>query len=263
MSMKVAVVGGTGAVGALVVDDLVERGDEVRVLSRRSRGGMPAGVSHRPIDLETGEGLIDGVAGMDAVVDASNDLRRAEAVLAEGTRRLLEAEAAASVGHHVAISIVGCDRTPLPYYGVKVAQEEAVVGGSVPWSILRATQFHTLVAGLFASASRVRIAPTVSIELQPIDPAVVAHRIVEVVHSEPGGRLPDIAGPRVQSLTELSRAWRERAGRMLLPVPVPIPGKLGRALRSGSLCNPDAAVEGPTFGEWLASGSGSGLGGAP
>jgi uncharacterized protein YbjT (DUF2867 family) len=259
--VRVAVVGGTGTVGTLVVGELAGREDEVRVLSRRSRGGLPAGVSHQSIDLETGEGLIDGVAGIEAVVDASNDLRRAEAVLAEGTRRLLEAEATAGVGHHVAISIVGCDRTPLSYYGVKVAQEEEVAAGSVPWSILRATQFHTLVAWLFASASRLRVAPTGGIELQPIDPAVVARRIAEVVHSEPCGRLPDIAGPRVQTLTELSRAWRERAGRGLLPVPAPIPGKLGRALRSGSLCNPDAAVEGLTFGEWLASGSGSGLGG--
>jgi uncharacterized protein YbjT (DUF2867 family) len=260
--MRVAVVGGTGVVGSLVVGELEARGDEVRILSRRPPKELPNGASHYPVDLIDGEGLPDGVAGVDVVVDASNELKKAEAVLVEGTRRLLEAEAEAGVGHHVAISIVGCDRTPWSYYGVKVAQEEAIAAGPVPWSTLRATQFHTLLSWFFESAARWRLAPTGRIRLQPIDPAVVARRVAEVVRSEPGGRLPEIAGPRVETLTELSRAWREQTARKVLPVPAPIPGKLGRALRSDSLCNPSATADGPTFAEWL-SGSGQGSGSAP
>lgn len=260
--MRIAVVGGTGAVGSLVVGELAAHGDEVRILSRRPPGELSSGTSHHRVDLETGEGLPEGMAGMDAVVDASNELKKAEAVLVDGTRRLLEAEAAAGVSHHVAISIVGCDRTPTSYYDAKAAQEEVVKAGPVAWSTLRATQFHTLLSWLFESAGRWRVTPAGRIPLQPIDPAVVARRIAEVVHSEPGGRLPDIAGPRVETLTELSRAWRERSGRRSLPVPMAIPGKLGRALRGESLCNPGVAADGPTFAEWL-SGEGPRSGSIP
>ena len=254
--MRIAVVGGTGLLGSLVVRELAAGGDEVRVLSRRAPARMPAGISHRHIDLAAGVGLAAGVEGMEAVVDASNALKEAEGVLVEGTRRLLEAESAAGVGHHIAISIVGCDRTPWAYYDAKTAQEEAVAAGPVPWSTLRATQFHQLLSGTFESAGRYRVAPASRrIRLQPIDPAVVAKRLAEIAHAGPAGRVPDIAGPAVQSLSDLSRAWRRHAGRRLFPIPAPIPGKLGRALREASLCNPEAATDGPTFAEWLGSGS--------
>lgn len=239
-------------VGALVVGELAGRGDEVRVLSRRPGGDLPAGASHRRVDLSTGDGLSAGVEEVDAVVDAANEMRRAEAVLVGGTRRLLEAEAGAGVGHHLAISIVGCERTPYSYYRVKVAQEREVASGPVPWSVLRATQFHTLLAGVFAMAARGRLLPTGRIRLQPIDPAVVAHRIAEAVHAGPSGHLPDIAGPEVRTLTELARAWRGHDGRSLLPIRAPIVGRLGRALRAGTLCDPAAAAGGPTFERWLA-----------
>jgi uncharacterized protein YbjT (DUF2867 family) len=255
--MRIAVVGGTGVLGSLVVGELVARGDEVRILSRRAPARMPQGASHRRIDLADGEGLSEGIEGMEAVVDASNELKKAEAVLVEGTRRLLEAESAAGVDHHVAISIVGCDRTPWSYYDAKVAQEQAVSAGPVPWSTLRATQFHQLLSGTFGSAGRYRLAPVSRrVRLQPIDPAVVAKRLAEIAHAEPAGRVPDVAGPRVQTLSELSRAWRRHAGRRLLPIPAPIPGKLGRSLREGSLCNPEAAAGGPTLAEWLGGGPG-------
>lgn len=249
--MRVAVVGGTGVVGSLVVQELAARGDEVRILSRRPPRQVPPGVSHRPVDLAAGEGLTEGVEGIETVVDAANELKKAKAVLVEGARRLLEAEAAAGVGHHVAISIVGCDRTPVPYYRVKVAQEEAVAAGPVPWSTLRATQFHNLLDWVFQSAARRRVAPVGGIPIQPVDPAVVARRVVEIVHSEPGGRVPEVAGPRVERIGDLSRVWREQRGGRLLPVPIAIPGKLGRALRGESICNRGAAAGGPNFAEWL------------
>lgn len=249
--MRAAVVGGTGVVGSLVAKELSARGDEVRILSRRAPRELPPGAVHRRVDLASGDGLEDGVSGEDAVVDASNALREAQDVLVDGTRRLLAAEAAAGVGHHVAISIVGCDRTPIAYYRAKVAQEEAVEGGTVPWSIQRATQFHPLLAWLFESAARWRVVPAGGIPVQPVAPAVVARRIAEVVHAGPGGRVPEVAGPRVERLGDLSRAWREHSGRRALPVPVAIPGKLGRALRGESICNREAAAGGPTFAEWL------------
>lgn len=252
--MRVAVVGGTGTLGAAVVARLVERGDEVLVLSRGSRGGAsaPAGASHRRVDLTTGEGLGAALAGVDAVIDAANSQKQAGPVLVEGTRRLLEAEAGAGVGHHLAISIVGCDRVPMGYYEVKVEQERAVAAGAVPWSLLRATQFHPLVADMLAAAARWRLRPTGAARVQPVDVGVVATRLADAVHAAPAGRLPDLGGPEVRTLSEMGRAWREAHGRRLLPLRVPSLGKLGHALRDGGLCDPAAATPGPTFEQWLA-----------
>jgi uncharacterized protein YbjT (DUF2867 family) len=253
--MQVAVVGGTGTLGAPLVAELIERGNEVLVLSRGSAGAKPPpGASHRRVDLATGSGLAEGLGGVDVVVDAANAQKRASEVLVEGTRRLLEAETAAGVRHHLTISVVGCDRVPLGYYRLKTAQEEALAAGAVPWSLLRATQFHPLLAAVFAAAARRRIRPTGKARLQPIDVGVVARRLADAVQSEPAGRLPDLAGPEVRTLGELSRAWQRADGRRLLGLRVPSIGKLGRALRDGGLCDPSAAAAGPSFEEWLRDG---------
>jgi uncharacterized protein YbjT (DUF2867 family) len=250
--LKVAVVGGTGTLGKMVVRELVGRGDEVRVLSRSEANGLPEGATHRRVDLASGEGLGDALTGVECVVEAANSRKRAQEVLVEGTTRLLEAEAAAGVRHHVAVSIVGCDRVPMAYYSAKVAQEEAVVAGSVPWSLLRATQFHQLLDWAFAGAARFGVVPTGSARIQPIDPVVVAQQLAEAVHADPIGRLPDVAGPELRTLGELARTWRSARGRPRLPLRIPMVGRAGRALRSGGLCDSGAAVSCRTFAEWLA-----------
>ncbi|MEU3473853.1 NAD(P)H-binding protein [Rhodococcus sp. NPDC006774] len=133
--MKLAVAGGTGTVGVHVVEVARQRGHEVVVLSRS------AGV-----DLVSGSGLSDALAGVDAVVDVAStqtiSAKESMSFFAAVTRNLLTAEGAAGVGHHVALSIVGIDRAPHSYYAGKVEQERIIRAGTVPWTILRATQFH-------------------------------------------------------------------------------------------------------------------------
>jgi uncharacterized protein YbjT (DUF2867 family) len=249
--MKAAVVGGTGALGAPLVAALAGRGDDVRVLSRGEPAKLPAGASHRRVDLTTGEGLAEALTGVEVVVDASNSTARNPApVLLEGTRRLMRAGAEAGVRHHVGVSIVGCDRVPTPYYKVKVDQEEAIAAGEVPWSLLRATQFHSFIAWIFGQAGRLRVVPSGSAKLQPIDATVVAERLAAVAHAEPGGQLADVAGPEVLTLTQLAGAWRA-AGHRAVPLRLPMVGRIGRPLREGALCDPAAAAGGPTFQEWL------------
>jgi len=255
LAMKVAVVGGTGVLGKLVVAELASRGDEVLALSRKAPGTLPDGASHRRIDLTTGDGIEDALAGVDVVVDCSNESPRgAGPVLVGGTKRLLRAGAEAGVRHHVGISIVGCDRVPTGYYKVKVEQEQAIAAGGVPWSLLRATQFHTLLAWAFARTARWRLIPTGKARLQPIDPAVVVERLAEAAHADPAGRLPDVAGPEVRTLTELARSWRAVDGHRLLSLRIPTVGKVGRPIGEAALCNPGAAAGGPTFEGWLARG---------
>lgn len=254
--MRVAVIGGTGELGSLVVAELAAHGDAVRAISRNApaTGKLPAGVSHARADVASGEGLRAALDGIDVVVDASNDRRRPRKVLVNGTVRLLAAERDAGVRHHVAISIVGCDRVPHFYYRAKVAQEQAIASGPVPSTLLRATQFHSMQADAFAAAARLRVLPKVRILLQPIDTAVVARRIAELVHGEPAGRVADMAGPRVESLDALANQWRAHDGRRLLPLRLPpaVLGGGGRQMAAGLLTDPAAAVDGPTFAQWLA-----------
>ncbi|HEY2054251.1 MAG TPA: NAD(P)H-binding protein [Solirubrobacterales bacterium] len=248
--MTVAVVGGTGTLGSLVVADLLGRGERVAVLSRRA-AGVPAGAEHRRVDLTTGEGLDLALDGVHAVVDAANSQKGAKETLVAGTGRLLEAGALAGVANHVTISIVGIDRLPMSYYRAKLAQEEALEAGDVPWTLLRATQFHQLVDSAFAAAARFGVRPTGTAKVQPIDPTVVAARLAEAAPAAPAGRLPDIGGPRVQTLTELSGAWAAARGKRRLHLRVPAWGKIGKGLAAGAICDARAAAPGEDFEEWL------------
>lgn len=253
--MRVAVIGGTGGLGSLLVAELAARGDAVRAVSRSAprSGALPIGVEHARADLASGEGLRAALEGVDAVVDASNARRAARAVLVDGTLRLAAAAADAGVAHRVLISIVGCDRVPHPYYKTKVAQERALAGGTTPWSLLRATQFHSLVGEMLAPAMRLRVLPLVRVPLQPIDAPVVARRLAEVVRAGPSGRVPDVAGPQVEQLDALARAWAAHDGRRLLPLRLPprALGRGGREMAAGHLTDPAAATPGPTYAEWL------------
>lgn len=251
--MKIAVVGGTGMLGRPLVAELASLGDEVLALSRKPGEGLPDGVADRCVDLTTGEGLTEALVGVEVVVDASNsDPRNAGPVLVEGTRRLLRAGTKAGVAHHVGVSIVGCDKVPMAYYKVKVEQEEAIAAGGVPWSVLRATQFHSLLGWAFEQTGRLRVRPTGKAPLQPVDAPVVAAQLAEAAHAEPGGYLPEVAGPQVQTLSELAADWRRVKGQRALPLPVPSVGRILRPIGEGALCHSSAAAGGSTFEQWLA-----------
>jgi uncharacterized protein YbjT (DUF2867 family) len=248
VAMLIAVTGGTGTLGREVVRELSERGHDVRALSRRS--------PEHPVDLTTGEGLDAALAGVEVVVDAANAGPRrkaAEAVLVDGTRRLLAAEARAGVAHHIAVSIVGIDRVPYAYYEVKLAQEAVVRDGGVPWTIVRATQFHTLLDMAFSATARAAILPGAGFPLQPVDPREVAAAIADTAEAEPSRAITQFAGPEVRSMRELAQEWRELTGRRAAIVPVPLAGATGRALRAGELTHPGAWTGRRTFADWLAA----------
>lgn len=248
--MRVAVLGATGTLGSRVVKALVSRGHDPIVLSRRAGDGE---LERRVVDVATGFGLEDGLAGAEAVVDAVNDQKQARHVLAEGTPKLIAAAEAAGVGHLLSMSIVGADRVPIGYYRVKTAQEAAVEAGSVPWTILRATQFPQLLDSMLKRAARSRIAPRGAARFQPVDPAVVADAVVALLEAGPSGRAPEVVGPQVETLTDIGATWRAARGkRFLLPLRVPAFGAAGRALAAGALTAPDTPGGGPTWAEWLA-----------
>lgn len=248
--MRIAVAGATGTVGKPIAAELERGGHEVRRLSR--------GSETHPVDLLTGEGLDEALEDCEAVVDASNaagSAKKSRALLVDGGRRLLEAEARAGVGHHLCLSIIGIDRVPIAYYGIKQEQEELVREAAVPWTILRATQFHQLLDAAFSSIARARILPRIGAPLQPIDPVEVAALAAEIASGEPRHGTTTIAGPRVEPIADLAQAWKAARGKRALLVPIPLPGKAGISLRAGGLTDPRADHQGKvTFEDWLAAG---------
>ncbi|MET9360092.1 NAD(P)H-binding protein [Streptomyces sp. NPDC006632] len=246
-ALDIAVAGGTGTLGSHVVEELRARGHRVRVLSR--------GSDRYPVDLSTGAGLAEALAGCDVVVDAANSTspRTMRATLVDGTRRLLDAERAAGVGHHVCVSIVGCDRVPMPYYKVKTDQEALVAAGRVPWTIVRATQFHELAASLFTATARVRFLPaSTSVPVQPVAAAEAARAVADAAGAAPRNGRIEVAGPDRTDLRALAATWRTTTARRAVLLPVPIPGRLGRALRAGHLTDASPDVRGTIgFAQWL------------
>jgi len=241
---RVAVAGGTGTVGTHVVARLQELGHEPLVLSR-SRG----------VDLVTGAGL--DLRGVDAVVDVGNvttlGARRSRAFFEATTRTLLAAEGRAGVRHHVALSIVGIDAAPGGYYAGKVAQERAVRAGSVPWSILRATQFHEFAAQTVEQTAFGPVVLVPRMRTRPVSTRELAAALVDLALADPVGDAGEIGGPREERLAGMVRAYlaaRRRRGRVL---EVRLPGAFGRAMARGDLLPGAGATLGTeTFAEWLA-----------
>jgi uncharacterized protein YbjT (DUF2867 family) len=234
--------------GRHVTAEFRERGHDVRVLTRRS--------DKYRVDLRTGEGLDAALAGCDVVVDASNGRtpKQARATLVDGGRLLLAAEARAGVRHHICVSIVGCDRVQFGYYRAKVEQERVVEAASVPWTIVRATQFHELITAGFAAMARIRVLAVPSACLQTVAADDVARGLADVTAGEPLGARIDVAGPELVDARTLARTWRSITGARAALVPVRVPGAVGRGMRDGSLTSPAADVKATTtYATWLAA----------
>ncbi|MBB5802879.1 uncharacterized protein YbjT (DUF2867 family) [Saccharothrix ecbatanensis] len=241
--MKVAVAGGTGVVGRKVVEALTRAGHDPVVLSRSSG-----------VDLTTGDGLDAAVAGCEAVIDVSNspEWGRAEAerFFTEATGNLLDASVRAGVRHLVLLSIVGVDVVDLDYYLAKRRQEELVVGGPVPWTVLRATQFFEFPSQVLAGATG-PVAQVPAMLSQPVSTEDVAARLVELAEGEPQGFSLPLAGPERLRLVDMARQVVARRGDDLR---VEEAGQSPDGLATGALTPQGEYTEGrTTFAEYLES----------
>jgi uncharacterized protein YbjT (DUF2867 family) len=259
---RVLVTGGTGGLGRELVVQLAAAGYSVRVMSRQPRPESPRiDLEWARADLASGAGLAEAVAGVDTIVHAATSslfsgvgLREAwsGAVDVDGARRLVEHARAAGVAHIVYISIVGVERAPFVYYRHKLRAETLVQAGGLPWSILRATQSHSLIDGMLRSALRrpVALLPT-DFRFQPVDTREVAARLVACVAAGPSGRLPDFGGPHAQTLGALAQAWMAARGLRRRVVRLPLPGRFASALRSGALLCAEGEHGRVGWDEWL------------
>lgn len=252
MATRILVTGGTGTLGRQVVRQLVQDGRPVRVLSRRPEpAGRPEVVEWAVGDLGLGAGIEEAVAGVATIIHCASDFRRARKDV-PGTRRFLDTARRAGVRHLVYISIVGVDRVPLGYYQVKLAEERLVEESGVPWTILRATQFHDLVRLLLATTARLPIMLVPGLRVQPIDTPEVATRLAELADGPPAGRASDLGGPQVRTFRDLASAYLRATGQRRLVLPLRLPGSTFRGYRHGGHLTPAHAEGRRTFEEYLA-----------
>jgi uncharacterized protein YbjT (DUF2867 family) len=245
--MRIAVAGGTGLVGRHTIDSLTRDGHEAVSLSR-SDG----------IDLTTGSGLDDALAGVDAVIDVTNtpalDTAATQAFFGGVTEHLLAAEQRAGVGHHVVLSIVGVDDIEgNAHYAGKQLQEQLITSGPVPFTIQRATQFHEfaeMVAGWTTQDGVATIAPLL---MQPVAAAEVGKVLAEVAVAEPSGRTLDLAGPRTEDLVDMARRALAARGSDVRVQASWQNGPFGLDMAGEVLlAPPDARIAGMSFDDWLA-----------
>ena len=204
---------------------------------------------------EMGTGLADAVSGVDVIVHAaSNPLRHTRLTDVGGTRRLLAYARHANVSHFLYVSIVGIDRIPNYYYKHKLAAESLVERSGLPYSIMRATQFHTLMDMLLRpTVRRPFVLLPLNFKFQPIDPGEVADYLLAWVKAGPAGRVPDIGGPEVRTLGELTRSWMAVRRLRKLLVNLPLPGRIAQGFRRGYNTVPESRYGTITWEEWLRS----------
>lgn len=205
--MKIVVIGGSGLIGSRLVSKLRERGHDVVAASPNSG-----------VNSVTGEGLAEALKGASVAVDVSNAPSWEDAAVMKffdtSTRNLLSYEAAAGVGHHVALSVVGSERMlESGYFRAKIAQEDLIKSSSVPFSIVRATQFFEFVKGIAdfsTDGNKVRLPSAL---IQPMAADDVASAVARVAVGQPINGTVEIGGPEKFRLDELVRrglaAWKD------------------------------------------------------
>jgi uncharacterized protein YbjT (DUF2867 family) len=262
MSMNdlILVTGGTGGLGRRVVARLGQAERKVRVLSRRAQEPV-SGIEYLVGDLARNEAIDSAVEGATIVVHCAGvgkikeDTAQAE--------NLVRAAKRAGVRHFVSISVVGADRIPVKsavdrsmfaYFASQRAKEIVVAQGGLPWTNLRATQFHDgfILVMVRAMAKLPVVLLPAGFKFQPIDADEVADNLVDLALGAPAGQVPDIAGPKIYEAEYLLRTYLEATGRKRSIVRVTMPGAAAAAIRAGANLAPDRAVGRRTWEDFLA-----------
>ena len=204
--MKIVVIGGTGLIGSKTGAILRQRGHEV-----------VAAAPKNGVNTITGEGLKEAMAGAQVVIDLANSPSFEDKAVLKffetSSRNLVAAESAAGVRHHVALSIVGTDRTPENgYFRAKVAQEKLIEASGIPYTIIRATQFLEFLGAIAASSADgnvVRVAPGL---FQPIAADDVAEIVADVALAPPRNGIVEIAGPERAPFNEIIARYLKAVG---------------------------------------------------
>lgn len=251
-TVKFAVAGATGRLGRHVVDVLAERGHQVVSMSRATG-----------VDIVTGTGLADALAGVDVIIDVASwhasDQAAATEFFRTATGNLHEAGQRAGVGHLVAVSIIGADKATAGFVAAQQVHEEAALTGPLPARVLRAAQFHEFVDQLL-DWRQGDVAYVPALPTQLVACRTVAETLVDLATdadapgpSAPDTPIPEVAGPRREVMAEAARLLGARRGIKVVEVDGAGTPDAEIAAAGGFLPSPHARLAGPTFEEWLAA----------
>jgi uncharacterized protein YbjT (DUF2867 family) len=248
MANRVLITGGTGTVGRVVVDQLTAAGVDVRVLSRGRRQHQRTDVEHVVGDVQTGAGLDAALDGVDTIVHCVYP-----------TEHLVAAAKRAGSPHLVFVSIVGIERVPFALYRLMLANERTIAESGLPWTVLRATQFHDLIAFVLRMLAKPPVMALPSgLRFQPVDVRDVGDRLARLALGEPIGRAPDFGGPQARPLDDLARSYLAIVDKRRPLVPIRLPGKAFDGIRAGGLLAPEHADGTVTFEQYLRQQVGAG-----
>jgi uncharacterized protein YbjT (DUF2867 family) len=257
----ILVTGGTGGLGRRVVARLRDKGRNVRVLSRHP-GDLPEGVECMAGDLVKNLGVDEAIAGAEIVVHCAGvgkikeDTAQAQNLVAAARR--------SGVRHLVCISVVGAERIPVrsavdramfAYFGAQRSKELVIEQSGLPWTNLRASQFHDgFILAMVQAMSKMPIVPLpADTRFQPVDADEVADMLGELALDAPSGQVPDIAGPKIYDSESLLRSYLVAIGKQRPILKIRMPGAAAAAIRAGANLAPDRAIGRRTWEEFLAT----------
>lgn len=257
---RILVAGGTGQAGREVAAEAVRRGFEVRVLSRhRPAQGSPAfvpGVEYMSSNVVSTAGLHEALASVDVVIDTLDGRSgKSRQTLSVGAHNLTAAAVHAGVQRAVLLSIVNVDQSRLGYYRAKAAQEQVYRDSSLQTVIVRATQFHNLVASMVGATAGFGLFLAVrGVSFQPISVPDAAKALVEaaVAGQVPDGGIVNVGGPEVLPMDELAHAVGHSRGGTGRVLTLPLPASIGRYFQQGRNLVPEQRSGTQTFAQWLA-----------
>lgn len=244
--MRIVVIGGTGLIGSKLVARLRASGHDV-----------VAAAPNTGVDTLTGEGVAEALAGSEVVVDVSNSPSFEETAVREffttSTRNLLDASRVAGVGHYIALSVVGTQRlSASPYFRAKIAQEELIGDGGIPFTIVHATQFFEFVRGIADSATVDGTVRLAHVGIQPMAGDDVAEAVARVAEAAPRHGVVEVAGPERWSLDDLVRTALEFTGDPRIVLPDSQAPYFGAVLADDTLLPaPDARLASTRYEAWL------------
>ena len=266
MTSRILLTGGTGTLGREVAPLLHAAGADLRILSRQRHGathGTMDGVEYVVGDLTTGQGVEPAVAGVDTIVHCAGTQQGDEVKTGSLVRAVRAVHASGTtLPYLVFISVVGAERVPVvsrvdrlmfAYFASKRAAEVVVEQSGLPWTTLRATQFHDLALLTLQGLAKSPLMPYFSgTRFQPVDTREVAARLTELAVASPAGLVDEMGGPAVHEMKDLARSYLAASGKRRLLVPLRAGGQAARAIRHGANLTPAHAVGHRTWEQFLA-----------
>lgn len=203
-------------------------------------------------DLVTGIGLAEALDGVDTVLHLASDSSHPEHDV-RSAEQLARAARLAGIKHLLLLSIIGVDRIPYAYYEAKHAAEHVIGDSGIPFTVLRAAQFHSFIDALLYRALRVPglVLVPAGFRVQCVADEDMAAHLLEALRAGPVGRARDFAGPEILRALEVGRLWRRARRLRRVVLPVPLRGAVARAFRTGANTARLAARGSETWAQWL------------